>query len=107
MPLANPSAGALERALTQRIALRTRRRVHRLEIEIDADRIVIRGATASHHVKQLALTAVLEVIGSAAEAAIELDIEVAASRDDALWSPVPLAPFMHAPAAPPPHAAPL
>jgi hypothetical protein len=55
----------LKRALEGQILRRAGRRVRHLRVEVGADRVVVHGRTASYHVKQLAILAVLEVLGEA------------------------------------------
>lgn len=63
----------LKVALERQIVQRTWGRIHRLAVEVTADRIVIRGWTSSYYVKQLALVAVREVVEAMP---VELDIQV-------------------------------
>jgi len=61
------------------IARRTGERIWNLRVETIQGRVIVRGRSDSHHVKQLALAAVLEAFeASASEPGnVELDIEVA------------------------------
>ena len=67
----------LERSIERQIVQRTWSRIHRLQVETVDGRIVVHGCTSSYYVKQLALQGVLDVLGSADSAAVDLDIEVA------------------------------
>ena len=67
----------LERSIERQIVQRTWSRIHRLQVETVDGRILVHGRTSSYHVKQLALEGVLDVLGSADSAAVDLDIEVA------------------------------
>jgi hypothetical protein len=64
-------------ALERQIIQRTWGRIHRLVVELTADRAVIRGWTSSYYVKQLALAAVREVVEALP---VELDIQVGGSE---------------------------
>jgi DNA-binding response OmpR family regulator len=61
------------------IARRTGDRIQGLRVEIVDGRVIVRGRSDSHHVKQLALAAVLEAFEASQTQAerVELDIEVA------------------------------
>lgn len=65
------------------IARRTDGRVRDLRVEIGDGRIVVRGRSDSHHVKQLVLAAVLEAFEASESLLgnIELDMEVASEED--------------------------
>ena len=52
----------LVREIEQQIQSRTDRRVRNLAVEFRSDRVVVRGQTASYHVKQLALHGLLDVL---------------------------------------------
>jgi len=67
---------ALEEAIASRIGQRTSGRLRRLRVEASAERVVVRGATSSYYIKQLALQAALEVTRSANGPQVELDIAV-------------------------------
>jgi len=74
----------LVEALERQIRRRTQGRLDRLRIEQAVGRIIVRGRASSHHVKQLALLAIGEVIDPRA---VDLDIQVGAggalaSRED-------------------------
>jgi hypothetical protein len=73
MSLAEPvrrGVTQLKRELEGQIVRRAGRRVRQLHVEVGADRVVIHGRTASYHVKQLAILAVLEVLGEADQALV-------------------------------------
>ena len=65
----------LAHAIERQIVQRTWGRVHRLEVEVIDDRIVIHGYTQSYRSKQLALEGARDVVGNSAH--VELDVEVA------------------------------
>ena len=62
----------LEHIIEQQILHRTSGRIHQLRVELEDDRVVVRGCTESHYVKQLALMAVMDCI----DAPVDLDVEV-------------------------------
>jgi hypothetical protein len=64
----------LAHAIERQIVQRTWGRVHRLEVEVTDDRIVVHGYTQSYHGKQLALEGARDVVGNSAH--VELDVEV-------------------------------
>jgi hypothetical protein len=70
---------ALEQAIKRRIASRTGGRIQSLEVELTGSQVVIRGRAPCYHVKQLALQEVLDIIGSAHEAEVELILQVEVS----------------------------
>ncbi|HKB36982.1 MAG TPA: hypothetical protein VKD72_11045 [Gemmataceae bacterium] len=72
----------LENDIRQHIMERTGRRVRGLEVKVVCDHIVIRGQTASFHLKQLALQGLLEVIGTVGPIRIEHDIRVEGKRPE-------------------------
>lgn len=71
---ANPSK--LTEVLEDRIQWRTSGRIRRLCIVAGTDRVLVQGSTSSYYLKQLALAAILEVIGSTAALPVTLDIHV-------------------------------
>jgi hypothetical protein len=79
--------GSLERQQTikHRIVHRTGGRIRMLEVEVIADKVVIRGCAPCYYLKQLALQGVFEVLGSAGATRIELNVEVVSpSKSEAL-----------------------
>ena len=76
-PENGPRSGAVEQAIKEQIVKRTGGRIQMLEVEIMEDCIVIRSSAPCYHLKQLALRGVLDVIGSAGDNRIELNLEVA------------------------------
>ena len=68
--------GQLERAVEEQIVQRTWGRIHALRVERIGERLIIHGRTSSYYVKQLALLAALEVLGSRETATLDLDIQV-------------------------------
>jgi hypothetical protein len=71
-----PRPVGLDQAIRHRIVQRTGGRIHRLEVEVIGDKVVVRGSAPSYYLKQLALRGVLDVLGSAGAACIELNVEV-------------------------------
>jgi len=71
---ANPAK--LTEILQDRIQWRTGGRIRQLCVVTGNDRVVIQGMTSSFYLKQLALAAILEVIGSTAAFRVTLDIHV-------------------------------
>jgi len=69
----------LRQAIERQIAQRTWGRIHRLEVEVIDDRVIVRGRSSSYHVKQLALEGVLDVIGSDGKPRVDLEILVETS----------------------------
>src|SRR5262245_10332802 len=67
---------SLQGLIEREIAQRTWGRVYELQVDLLNDCLIVRGRTGSYYAKQLALEAVLSVIGSAAFDEIELNIEV-------------------------------
>jgi hypothetical protein len=63
----------LDHIIEQQIVQRTSGRIHRLRVEIEDGRVLVRGCTGSHHVKQLALLAVMDCMDATH---VELDVEV-------------------------------
>src|SRR5262245_58575558 len=70
----------LTQAIERQIELRTWGRIHRLQVEVIDDRVVVHGYTQTHYAKQLALEGVRDVIGSFAH--VELDVQVGAALGD-------------------------
>ena len=70
------SRGELERTVEQHIVHRTGGRVHALHVERIGERVIIHGRTARYYIKQLALQAAYEVLGSTGKPALDLDIQV-------------------------------
>jgi hypothetical protein len=62
--------------IRQQIDQQTRGRVYRLQTELAGDQLVIHGSARSHYVKQLALKAALDVLGSSPSVAIVVNIQV-------------------------------
>jgi hypothetical protein len=53
---------SLQQELERRVRARTGRRVLNLTVELQADRVVLRGRASSYHIKQLAQHGVLELL---------------------------------------------
>jgi len=68
----------LAQTIERRIELRAWGRIHRLEVEVIDDRVIVHGCTATYHSKQLALEGVLDILGSTGATQVELDIQVGA-----------------------------
>ena len=77
-------AAELEQAIERQILQRTWGRIHRLQVEVIGERVIIHGCTQSYHSKQLALEAVLDVIGAAGPAQVDLEIHVAGNSPAAV-----------------------
>jgi hypothetical protein len=75
-----PGGMGLTQNIASQIIQRTWGRVYGLEVELAGGRLVIHGRTSSYYVKQLALLAALESLGSAETTAVELDIRVGAGK---------------------------
>jgi len=51
----------LQEELERQVSLRTGRRVRNLAVELEAERIVLRGQTTTYHIKQLAQHGILDM----------------------------------------------
>jgi hypothetical protein len=78
------STEELEKRIERQIVLATWGRIHNLEVEVTASKIVVRGRTPSHYVKQLVLQAVFDVLGPTASIPVELNIQVGQTGRHAL-----------------------
>ncbi len=76
-PRGGASAEALEQAVRRRIAQRTWGRLRQLEVEVDAQRVVVRGSSPTYYLKQLAIAAVQEALPGTP---VELDVLVTKSE---------------------------
>ena len=76
----------LAQSIERQIVQRTWGRIHRLQVEVIDDRVVVHGCTQSYYSKQLALEGVLDVMGSNGAARVEMDVQVGASPPGALHS---------------------
>jgi len=56
------SISQLQQDLERQVSLRTGRRVRNLAVELEAERVVLRGLTNTYHVKQLAQHGVREML---------------------------------------------
>ena len=63
------------------IARRTGGRVRDLRVEVCDGRVIVRGCTESHHVKQLALAAVLEAIEASKSQSLRVESEIEVCGD--------------------------
>ena len=64
------------KAFKHQIVQRTGGRVETLEVELIDDCVVVRGIVPCYYLKQLALQAVLDLIGAASATRIELNVQV-------------------------------
>lgn len=71
-------ANQLNQAIERQIIQRTWGRIHRLQVEVVDERVIIRGQTSTHYAKQLALQAVLDVVGD--QRPVDLDIQVGTGK---------------------------
>jgi hypothetical protein len=67
------TAGAVEQAFRSRIIQLTWGRLRQLHVEVDSWRVIVRGISPTYYLKQLALSAVQQVLPATA---VELDIQV-------------------------------
>ena len=74
----------LAQAIERQIVQRTWGRIHRLQVEVIDDRVVVHGYTQTHYSKQLALEGVRDVIDDSTR--VELDIQVGPCRASAIGS---------------------
>lgn len=70
----------LAQAIERQIRLRTGRRIHPLDVAVTADRVIVQGRAPSYYLKQLALQAVLDVLGQLGPGRLEMSIEVTTAR---------------------------
>jgi hypothetical protein len=56
------STVSLQQELEQHVLARTGRRVRNLAIELEAERVVLRGCAASYHIKQLAQHGIRDIL---------------------------------------------
>jgi hypothetical protein len=73
----------LEQLIRRRIDQQTWGKVHRLHAELAGDQLVICGSVRSHHVKQLALKAALDVLGASPSVAVVMNIQVVSANSRA------------------------
>jgi hypothetical protein len=78
--LGGRSSDATEQAVRDGIVRRTGGRVRMLAVEVQGELVVIRGWTSCYYLKQLAIQAVLEVVGFARPVRVELDVPATDSR---------------------------
>lgn len=69
-------AVGVERTIEQQVRQRTWGRIHRLQVEVIEDRVVLHGQTSSYYIKQMALQGALEVIDPRQASRIEMNIQV-------------------------------
>jgi len=82
-PLCEPRCEAMERAIRDAIVRRTGTRVRLHEVEVTDSLAAIRGLVPSYYLKQLAIGAVLEVIGSARPIRVDLNVPAAEGAAEA------------------------
>jgi hypothetical protein len=70
------ACGTLEQTIELHINQRTWGCVHQLRVEAMEDRVVVHGYTSRYYIKQLAIQAALEALGSQNVPPIEVDIMV-------------------------------
>jgi len=56
------SATQLQQDLEKQVSMRTGRRVRNLAVELESERVVLRGLTSTYHIKQLAQHGVRELL---------------------------------------------
>lgn len=66
----------LANRIERQIALGTWGRIHNLRVEVTEGRVIVRGRTPSHYIKQLVLHAVYEILGTSGSIEVEFDIQV-------------------------------
>ena len=71
-----PRLADLEQTIRHRIAQRTGARIQELEVEVNDVHVVVRGCTASFHLKQLAIQGVFDVIGAGGSTRFEIDVPI-------------------------------
>jgi hypothetical protein len=71
-----PRSTALEQTIKRQIMSRTGGRIQLLEVHQTGREVVIRGSAPCYYVKQLALQGVLDVIRSAGETDVEVNVQV-------------------------------
>jgi hypothetical protein len=71
----------LEEIIEHQIFQRTWGRVHQLRVEIVHGSVIVHGYTSSYHAKQLALEAVLDVLGPDRSNCVKLDVHVGGEGD--------------------------
>ncbi|HEV3145749.1 MAG TPA: hypothetical protein VGZ47_17810 [Gemmataceae bacterium] len=74
----HPKPAQLDLAIKDRITQATGGRIHALVVELVQERVIIRGTALTYHVKQLALEAVLDVVGPVDMGRVEFNIQVPA-----------------------------
>jgi hypothetical protein len=72
-----PGPAGLEQAIKRHIAERTLGRIQGLEVEVNGDRVIIRGRTASFHFKQQVIQAVIAATQSCVVTRLHLDVDIA------------------------------
>jgi hypothetical protein len=78
-PENHPPSAMLEQAIKDQIIKRTGGRIQMLAVEVMENWVVIRGRVSRFYLKQLALRGVFDVLGSAADNRIELNVDVPAN----------------------------
>jgi hypothetical protein len=75
----------LEQAIKHQIMQRTGGRIQLLDVQVKDGEVVVQGSAPCYYVKQLALQGVLEVIDSAQEIKVQIDVQVP-ERSATLWT---------------------
>jgi hypothetical protein len=73
-----PLPPGLEQAMKDRIAHRTRVRIHTLEFSMTGDRVAVNGCVPSFYLRQLVFQAILDVLGPVGASEIKFNVHVAA-----------------------------
>ena len=70
--------------IQERVEQQSGGRIHRLKLDVAAGRVIEHGCTSAFYLRQLALPAALEVLGSSDPELVDLDIQVVspAARSD-------------------------
>lgn len=73
-PMLNANLEQVVKDIEHRIRERTWGRVRHLHVELDDERVVVRGQVPTYYLKQLALEAARETLGGAAALVIDVDV---------------------------------
>ena len=73
----------VEQRITRHIQMRTGGRLRQLQFEEKENRLLIHGVASSYYIKQLALAAIVDVMGPATSAEVVVNIEV--SKPSPRW----------------------
>ena len=75
-----PEGSDLELAVERQITARTWGRIRQLSVQAAPARLLVKGRTHSYYAKQLAILAILELLGEQGTVACQVDIEVAGGQ---------------------------